>query len=527
MSALSRTLRPRDLLLLFIGSVIGSGIFLTPGLILRQLNGSVGAASLVWIVGGVLSLLGALTYAELSATNPEAGGLYCFIRDGFGRIPAFLYGWSLFLVIASGTIAALAHAFTRYLAEVIPFPTAATKFIAVAMIAVVTAVNVWGTRKSSDLQNWTTLIKALAVVVLSIVLLVLGHHAHEIPAAIHTTQNGAALFSAFGLAMIAVLWAYEGWQFGTYSAGEVIDPQKAFPRAFLIGSLILVALYLTANVAYLIALGPAAATASDAIAATAASSVLGPWAGKFVALDHPHLRFQLHQQRHPHRPARFLRDGQRQSLLQKISRSPPALRHSRERHHRARRLVRHPRLRQQVRRSRQAAQSSSAGFSTASAPPPSSRSAAPIQGKAPIPYRVPGYPFTPFLFVLAAAAIVINAIVLAFYDPASFQHILVAIILFLLGLPAYAFWRRHSATNQICPNHAMGAALLRRPEEVHRRSPVHAGPPSIRSETFPTRLGVQHSISQCLSLALLRREGSCSKLPRSQNPTAPSPPFTM
>ena len=284
MPSLSRTLRPRDLLLLFIGSVIGSGIFLTPGLILRQLNGSVGAASLVWIVGGVLSLLGALTYAELSATNPEAGGLYCFIRDGFGRIPAFLYGWSLFLVIASGTIAALAHAFTRYLAEVIPFPTAATKFIAVAMIAVVTAVNVWGTRKSSDLQNWTTLIKALAVVVLSIVLLVLGHHAHEIPAAIHTTQNGAALFSAFGLAMIAVLWAYEGWQFGTYSAGEVIDPQKAFPRAFLIGSLILVALYLTANVAYLIALGPTAATASDAIAATAASSVLGPWAGKFIAL---------------------------------------------------------------------------------------------------------------------------------------------------------------------------------------------------------------------------------------------------
>ncbi|HEX3118372.1 MAG TPA: amino acid permease, partial [Candidatus Acidoferrum sp.] len=131
MSALSRTLRPRDLLLLFIGSVIGSGIFLTPGLILRQLNGSVGAALLVWVVGGILSLLGALTYAELSASNPEAGGLYCFIRDGFGRIPAFLYGWSLFLVIASGTIAALSHAFTRYLSEIIPIPTAAIKPIAV------------------------------------------------------------------------------------------------------------------------------------------------------------------------------------------------------------------------------------------------------------------------------------------------------------------------------------------------------------------------------------------------------------
>src|SRR5262244_351785 len=119
MSSLLRTLRLRDLLLLFIGSVIGSGIFLTPGLILRQLDGSVGLSLLVWILGGVLSLLGALTYAELAAANPEAGGLYCYIRDGFGRLPAFLYGWSLFLVIASATIAALARAFARYLGEVI------------------------------------------------------------------------------------------------------------------------------------------------------------------------------------------------------------------------------------------------------------------------------------------------------------------------------------------------------------------------------------------------------------------------
>ena len=116
---LARSLRERDLLLLFVGSVIGSGIFLTPGLIQRQVGGSVGYALLVWLVGGVLSLLGALTYAELSAANPEAGGLYCYIRDAFGRLPAFLYGWGLFLVIASATIAALAHAFgyhqTRFL----------------------------------------------------------------------------------------------------------------------------------------------------------------------------------------------------------------------------------------------------------------------------------------------------------------------------------------------------------------------------------------------------------------------------
>jgi APA family basic amino acid/polyamine antiporter len=443
MSALSRTLRPRDLLLLFIGSVIGSGIFLTPGLILRQLNGSVGAALLVWVVGGALSLLGALTYAELSASHPEAGGLYVFIRDGFGRIPAFLYGWSLFLVIASGTIAALSHAFTRYLAEIIPIPAAAIKPIAVLMIAIVTAVNVWGTRKSSDLQNWTTLIKALSVVILSAVLLALGHHAHDLPAALPATQHGSALFSAFGLAMIAVLWAYEGWQFGTYSAGEVIDPQKSFPRAFLIGSLLLVALYLIANVAYLIALGPAASTSSDAIAATAASSVLGPWAGKFVALAILISVFSSTNSVILTAPRVFYAMANDNLFFKKLGEV-------------------HPRFGTPAAAvialgawsavlacaSKFADLASGAIFVGWIFYGLGAAAIFPLRRKSPdakIPYRVPGYPFTPFLFVLAAAAIVANAIILAFYDPVSFQHIVVAIILFLLGLPAYAFWRRHSA----------------------------------------------------------------------------------
>src|SRR5216684_2731049 len=252
MTQLVRILRFRDLLLLFVGSVIGSGIFLTPGLILRQLGGSVGFSLLVWLAGGVLSLLGALTYAELAACNPEAGGLYCYIRDAFGRFPAFLYGWCLFLVIASGSVAALARAFTRYLAEIIPLTPIESTAVSVAMIAVVTGVNVWGTRKSSDLQNVTTIIKVGLIVVLGSVLLVLGFsngtHAAEIPAALRSSQSGYALFSGIGFAMITVLWAYEGWQFGTYSAGEVMDPQRCFPRTFLLGSLILIGLYLFAVV---------------------------------------------------------------------------------------------------------------------------------------------------------------------------------------------------------------------------------------------------------------------------------------
>jgi APA family basic amino acid/polyamine antiporter len=443
MTALVRTLRQSDLLLLFIGSVIGSGIFLTPGLILRQLNGSVGFSLLVWVVGGVLSLLGALTYAELSATNPEAGGLYCFIRDGFGRMAAFLYGWSLFLVIASGTIAALARAFTRYLAEIIPLSATGATFVSVLMIAVVTAVNVWGTRKSSDLQNWTTLVKTLLIVVLSGFLLSLGHHGGELASAMGTTQGGSALLSSFGLAMIAVLWAYEGWQFGTYSAGEVVDPQKSFPRAFLLGSLILVGLYLIANVAYLIALGPVASTASDAIAATAAAAVLGPWAGKIIALAILISTFSATNSVVLTAPRVFYAMATDNLFFKSLAEV-------------------HPRFRTPaaaiIALGLWSAILACAGkFAEliggvifigwifyglgAAAIFPLRRAS---QGK-PTPYRVPGYPFTPFIFVLAAAAIVANAIYLAFRDPVQFRNLAVAIVLFLLGLPTYYFWRRRAA----------------------------------------------------------------------------------
>jgi basic amino acid/polyamine antiporter, APA family len=443
MTALVRTLRQSDLLLLFIGSVIGSGIFLTPGLILRQLNGSVGFSLLVWVVGGALSLLGALTYAELSATNPEAGGLYCFIRDGFGRMAAFLYGWSLFLVIASGTIAALARAFTRYLAEIIPLSASGATLVSVLMIAVVTAVNVWGTRKSSDLQNWTTLVKTLLIVVLSGFLLSLGHHGGELASAMGTTQGGSALLSSFGLAMIAVLWAYEGWQFGTYSAGEVIDPQKSFPRAFLLGSLILVGLYLVANVAYLVALGPVASTASDAIAATAATAVMGPWAGKIIALTILISTFSSTNSVILTAPRVFYAMANDKLFFRSLAEV-------------------HPRFRTPaaaiIALGIWSAVLACAGkFAEliggvifigwifyglgAAAIFPLRRGS---QGK-PIPYRVPGYPFTPFIFVLAAAAIVGNAIYLAFRDPVQFRNLAVAIVLFLLGLPAYYFWRRRAA----------------------------------------------------------------------------------
>src|SRR5215471_11569259 len=445
MIELVRTLRLRDLFLLFIGSVIGSGIFRTPGPILHQVGGSVGLALLVWIVGGVLSLLGALTYAELAATNPEAGGLYCYIRDAFGRAPAFLYGWCLFLVIASGSVAALARAFSEYFAQIIPVSHALQTFVAVVVIAVVTAVNVWGTRKSSDLQNWTTLIKAGVIVILNAVLLVLGRNASEIVPAMGGTQHGGSLLSSFGLAMIAVLWAYEGWQFGTYSAGEVIDPQKAFPRAFLAGALVLIGLYLLALMAYLVALGPAATAASETIAATSVSAVLGSWAGKVVALTILVSTFSAANSVILTAPRVFYAMANDNLFFKKLA-------------------VVHPNFHTPVFAIVALGVWSAVlvcagelgsfqkliegvifigwifyGLGAAAIFP--IRRAG---GSKPVPYRVPGYPWTPTLFVLAAGAIVGNAIFLAFHDPDQFRNLTTAIVIFVIGLPAYLFWRGQS-----------------------------------------------------------------------------------
>jgi amino acid transporter len=446
MPELVRTLRLRDLLLLFIGSVVGSGIFRTPGPILRQVGGSVGLSLLVWVAGGVLSLLGALTYAELAAANPEAGGLYCYIRDGFGRLAAFLYGWCLFLVIASGSVAALARAFSEYLSRVIPISPVEQTISAVVMIGVVTVINIWGTRKSSDLQNWTTLVKMGIIVILSGLLLAFGDHARDIPSAFGVVQHGQDLWSNFGLAMIAVLWAYEGWQFGTYSAGEVINPQKAFPRAFLMGSLILVGLYLVAVVAYLFALGPAEMAMSDTIAATSVTAVLGPGAGKIVALTILISAFSAANSVILTAPRVFYAMANDKLFFKKLAEV-------------------HPRFLTPAAAIVGLGVWSAVlvcagelgsfkkliegvifigwifyGLGAATIFPIRRASA----GR-PIPYRVPGYPWTPMLFVLAAAAIVGNAIYLAFRDPSQFMNLAAAIVLFLIGLPAYFFWRKRAA----------------------------------------------------------------------------------
>jgi len=438
-STLERTLGLKDLTLLIIGTVIGSGIFIVPGAVLRQTNGSIALAMLVWLAGGILSLLGALTYGELSAMNPKAGGLYIFIRDGFGRLPAFLYGWTLFFVISSGSMATLAVAFSSYLRQIVPLSPALAKLAAVSMIVVVTVVNVIGTRESANLQDWTTAIKVGAILVMSAILFVLGHGFAATSTVSPTNTGARSIFFGVGFAMIGVLWAYEGWQYVTFSAGETINAQRNFPRALLIGSAALIGIYLIANFAYLAALGPVKVAQTDAVAAAAMTAVVGPAASKLVAaailisifsatngltLTAPRVYYAM------------ARDGVFFHQLAKI----------------------HPRFRTPA----FAVLAGSAWAIVLAATGTFEQlltyvvftgwlfyalGAASIfvyrrrLPKSEWSYRVPGYPWTPLLFIAAAVALVLNTIV------AQTGRAAIGLGIVLLGAPAYLVWNRSQRTS--------------------------------------------------------------------------------
>ena len=264
--------------------MIGSGIFLVPGAVLAQVHGRVLPALLAWIAGGALSMLGALTFGERSAANPRAGGIYVYLRDGFGAFPAFLFGWALFFAIGAGANAALAAAFSANLAQVVPMSTVTERLLAVGMIALVTVVNVRGARQSSNLQNWMTAVKVGTILLISVVLLYLGRNFGGTVANLRSSGSEEHLWSGFGLAMLGVLWAYEGWQYATFSAGEAIAPQRDYPRAFFLGLTALVALYLFANLGYLAVLTPPALATSKSAAAASMATVVGPGAAKLIAI---------------------------------------------------------------------------------------------------------------------------------------------------------------------------------------------------------------------------------------------------
>jgi APA family basic amino acid/polyamine antiporter len=442
MTKLARVLGLRDLTLLTIGSVIGSGIFLVPGAVLRQAGGQIGPAMMVWLAGGVLSLLGALTYGELSAVNPKAGGIYVHIRDCFGPLLAFLFGWTLFFAMNGGTVATLAVAFSTTLSQIIPMSVSMGKVVSIAMIAVLTIVNIKGTRTSSDLQNWTTAIKVGAILLMAAALFGFGHGFSSSSLAVWPSTFSGSLLSGFGLSMIGVLWAYEGWQYVTFSAGEVVNPQRIYPRALFVGTAALIGVYLIANLAYIAALGPVGVAGSTSVAAESLTAVINPTAARLIALTILVSVFSAANSNVLTCPRVYYAMANDGLFFRKLAEV-------------------HPQFGTPafaiIAGSLWAAVLALAGsftelftyvvfcgwifYGLAAATIFVYRKRLPDADR---PYKVPGYPWTPLLFIVAAVVVVANTLFNNLRDQPGKTALALGSI--VLGLPAYFLWRYRSAT---------------------------------------------------------------------------------
>jgi basic amino acid/polyamine antiporter, APA family len=250
-----------------VGGIVGGGIFRTPAAVAERV-GSSGLILGVWVAGGAVALAGALCFGELGQRSPRAGGGYVYLRETWGPLAAFLYGWALLLVIASGAIAAIAVTFADYTLALTGLPRRLGLPLAVASIVLVSGINYFGVRPGALVQNVFTVLKLLALAALVGVGLLAGLPPSE--------PSPAAAPSAIGAALVPVLFTYGGWQQTNFIAEEMVDPERDLPRALLLGVAIVVATYLLANLAYLQVLGPAGLAASTAPAADAMRKVLGP-----------------------------------------------------------------------------------------------------------------------------------------------------------------------------------------------------------------------------------------------------------
>jgi basic amino acid/polyamine antiporter, APA family len=271
-----------DASMINIGTMLGSGIFFVPTTIALYLH-STSLIMLVWIVGGVVSLLGALSVAELGAAMPRAGGQYVYLTEAYGKIWGFLYGWTTFTVINTASIAAVSVAFATYLGYFIHLGPVAIKVVAILGILSLTAINCLGIKSGALVQNSLTCLKigAMMALVAFSFLLRGGSPEHFSPVLPGTEIN--QLFGPLGLAMIAVLWSYDGWIQITYVAGEIRNPQKNIPQALLISTLTMIAIYLLVNLAYHYVLPMEQITQSKLVASDAAKVLLGPIGGSLIA----------------------------------------------------------------------------------------------------------------------------------------------------------------------------------------------------------------------------------------------------
>lgn len=279
---LLRALSLPDATFLVVASVIGSGIFLTPGRI-ADLLPHAGIFLLVWVVGGLLSLAGALANAELGAMFPRAGGDYVYLREAFHPVAGFLVGWLSFFVIQAGTVATLATGFSAGLAELVPLGQGEQVALAVVLVLATSLLNFYGVRHGARANNVTSVMKIGALLLFVAIGFSTGH-GDVANLAASEIGSGTITLSAFGLALSPVLFSYLGWNASVYVASEIRDPARNVPRSLFIGLAFVIVIYLAVNALYLYAVPlPALRQTANAGEATAAA-LFGPVSGTLVAL---------------------------------------------------------------------------------------------------------------------------------------------------------------------------------------------------------------------------------------------------
>jgi APA family basic amino acid/polyamine antiporter len=277
---LARRLGVFDATMLVMGGIIGSGIFVTPAEVARHVDTPLLIVG-VWILGGIVALAASFVYAELAARRPEVGGQYAYLRDAYGPMPAFLYGWALLLVIQSGGMAAVAITFARYFGNLVQLPVPDSA-VAVAVLALLTLINCLGVRSGSNVQSALMLLKIGAIAVL------VGAGFWLAPA--NSLQPPTALtgsmstLGAVGAAMTPVMFSYGGWQTSSFVAGEMRNPQRDLGRGLLFGVAGVIILYCAVAFVCVHALGPTGLAASKTPATDVMRLALGDKGASFIAI---------------------------------------------------------------------------------------------------------------------------------------------------------------------------------------------------------------------------------------------------
>ena len=269
-----------DAIMLVMGGIIGSGIFVTPAEVAQHVTTAPLIVG-VWLLGGLVALAASFVYAELACRRPEVGGQYAYLRDAYGPMPAFLYGWALLLVIQSGGMAAVAITFARYFGNLVQMPVPDSA-IAVATLALLTLINCFGVRSGSNVQSGLMVLKILAIAALVLVGFLLAPATPSPVLPSHVPPVSA--LAAIGAAMTPVMFSYGGWQTSSFVAGEMRDPQRDLARGLLFGVAGVVILYASVAFVCVHALGPGGLAASKTPATDVMRLALGDRGATFIAI---------------------------------------------------------------------------------------------------------------------------------------------------------------------------------------------------------------------------------------------------